>query len=126
MAYALPSSPRATVAWPRSARVSLTSMVIHVSGDESTASQVRIYAEFRFFAALARHARRIRRVDVILRTVMGSETADVVTCRVDVKLEQTENICASATGRHACGAIDRAAERIGALTNRRLLPPLES
>ena len=93
-------------------------MVIHVIAHESTASQVRIYAEFRFFAALARYARLIRSVDVILRTAAGPESADDVTCAVDVKLEQSESVHASATARHASGAIDRAAERIGTVMNR--------
>ena len=104
----------------------MESMVIHVIGDESTASQVRIYAEFRFFAALARYARLIRSIDVILRTAAGPEAADAVTCAVDVTLEQSDSVHANATGRHASGAIDRAAERIDTLMNRRLSHPLSS
>jgi hypothetical protein len=84
----------------------MESMVIHVIGDGSTASQVRIYGEFRFFAALARYARRIRSLDVILRTVVGPETADIVTCanlseaRLNAQVE-------SDNSRHARSASDR-------------------
>ena len=91
-----------------------------ISDEESTSAQARAYAEYRIFATLARHSRRIRSVKVVVRPAQGSEAADLVTCVVNVTLEHSESVRTRASGHHAYGAIDHAAKRIGALMNRRL------
>lgn len=84
-----------------------------------TTAQARAYAEYRLFATLARHARVIRSVRVILEQLEGKGAADGVTCAVDVVLEPSGSIRARANGLRPHGAIDRAAERIGDLIAQR-------
>lgn len=91
-----------------------------ISEGESTSAQARAYAEFRIFATLARHSRRIRGVKVIVRIPQGSKAADLVTCVVHVTLEHSGNVRTRASGPHAYKAIDDAAKRVGTLVNRRL------
>jgi ribosome-associated translation inhibitor RaiA len=79
----------------------------------------RAYAEYRMFATLARHARVIRSVRVILGHSERKGAVDGVTCAVDVVLEPSGSVRARANGPQPHGAIDRAAERIGDLFNRR-------
>jgi ribosome-associated translation inhibitor RaiA len=94
-------------------------MRIEVIGtDDSTTPQARAYAEYRFFAALARHTRVIRRVRVVLAHAERNGSAGSVTCAVDVMLEPSGSARARAREPHAFGAIDRAAERIGDLMAR--------
>jgi hypothetical protein len=87
--------------------------------DESTTAQARAYAEYRVFSTLARHARVIRSVRVILGRGEQNGVASRVTCAVDLVLEPAGSARARAQGPHTHSAIDRAAERIGDLMNRR-------
>ena len=89
---------------------------IDVVSCEST-RQARTYAEYRFFAALVKHARRIRTVRVRLARSADADTA-LVSCSVDVVLENAGGLHADATGPQAYAAIDDAAERIDGLMNR--------
>ncbi|HJR60458.1 MAG TPA: HPF/RaiA family ribosome-associated protein [Vicinamibacterales bacterium] len=95
------------------------------NGGLSTA-QARAYAEYRLFATLARHARVIRTVRVILEQVERKGAADGVTCAVEVVLEPSGCVRARANGRQAHGAIDAAAERIETLINRRAPQAIQS
>ena len=86
--------------------------------DESATAQAREYAEYRLFATVARHAGGIRSV----RVVLGEErkgAAGRATCAVNVVLEPSGSLVVRAQGSHLHGAIDRAAERMGDLINRR-------
>jgi hypothetical protein len=91
-----------------------------------TTAQTRAYAEYRLFATLARHARVIRSVRVILRPVERKDIADGVICVVAVALEPSGSIRARANGRQAHGAIDRVAARIGDLISRRTAQAVQS
>ncbi|MCC7418545.1 MAG: hypothetical protein IT176_15525 [Acidobacteria bacterium] len=89
-------------------------MVIDVVSDESTTLQVRAYAEFRFFTALARHAGLIRRVEIACQP--GRQPpADAASCDAHVVLESAAMVRARARHRHVCGAIDSAAAQIAHL-----------
>ena len=95
-------------------------MRIEVIGEEkSTIAQARAYAEYRVFATLARHARRIRSVQVVLGQVERKGASDRVTCVVNVVLEPSGSARVRAHAPHARGAIDRAAERVGDLMKRK-------
>jgi ribosome-associated translation inhibitor RaiA len=95
-------------------------MHIEVIGeDESSNAQARSYAEYRVFAALARHAQRVRRARVVLRWVARDGTNDTVVCVVTVTLKPSGFVRTRAQGQHAYAAINRAAERIGELMRRR-------
>jgi ribosome-associated translation inhibitor RaiA len=80
------------------------------------AAAFRAYAEFRLFSTLARHTRAIRSVRVILEHT----GIDRETCVIEVALDPSGSARARGHARHACGAIDRAAERIGQLMNRKV------
>jgi ribosome-associated translation inhibitor RaiA len=95
-------------------------MQIEVIGtDDSSTAKARAYAEYRLFATLARHARVIRSVRVVLSHLERNGNAGQVTCAVNLVLEPCGSVRARAQEPHAHGAIDRAAERIGNLMDRR-------
>ncbi|MGH9254610.1 MAG: HPF/RaiA family ribosome-associated protein [Vicinamibacterales bacterium] len=95
-------------------------MHIEVIGeDESSHTQARTYAEYRVFAALARHAQRVRGARVVLRRNEGDGTCDTVVCAVTVALKPTGSVRTRAHGQHAYAAINRAVERIADLMRRR-------
>jgi hypothetical protein len=63
-------------------------MRIDVIGTEdSTTPQARAYAEYRLFATLARHARVIRSVRVVLAHAERNGSTGRMTCAVDLMLE---------------------------------------
>jgi len=97
-----------------------------VSEDDPINAQARAYAEYRVFAALARHIRNVRRVRVVLRQVDAGETCDEVACAVTVTLEPSGVLRIRATGTHACAAINRAVERLGRAVGRRVEQRLSS
>lgn len=92
-----------------------------IANDDSITPQARAYAEYRIFAALARHTRVIRRVRVELAQAERNGRVACVTCAVHLILDPSGSARARAQGVHAFGAIDRAAERISDLMARR--PP---
>jgi hypothetical protein len=104
--------------WPRVCPAELMRIEVIDNGGLITA-QARAYAEYRLFATLARHARVIRSVHVILGPVERKNAAAGVTCVVDVLLEPSGSLRARANGPQSHGAIDRAAERIGDVISRR-------
>ena len=84
-------------------------MRVHVSGcAESFNSLVRAYAEYRVFAALARHA-HVCAARVAMRH--SGDTATVV-CAVTVDLDSTMKLRARGSAPHAHAAIDRAVARV--------------
>ena len=96
-------------------------MRIEVIGeDESSNTQARTYAEYRVFAALARHTQRVRSARVVLRRAEPGGTGDTVVCAVTVALEPTGSVRTGAQGQHVYAAITRAVERIGELMRRRV------
>jgi Mg-chelatase subunit ChlD len=95
-------------------------MCIEVIGAENaTITAARAYAEFRVFATLARHARRIRRVTVVLEQVERKGTSGRIACAVHVVFDSSGSARVRAEGPHARGAIDRAAARVGNVMRRR-------
>ena len=95
-------------------------MRIEVDGeDESSNAQTRTYAEYRVFAALARHTQCVRGARVALRRVERDGACDTVICAVTVMLEPSGYARTRACGRHAYAAINRAVERVGDLMRRR-------
>jgi ribosome-associated translation inhibitor RaiA len=95
-------------------------MRIEVIGDdESSTAQARAYAEYRVFAALARHTPRVRGARVVLRRDERNGTCDTVVCAVTVALDPSGSIRTRSRGQHAYAAINRAVERIGDLMRRR-------
>jgi ribosome-associated translation inhibitor RaiA len=95
-------------------------MRIEVIGkDESSDTQARTYAEYRVFAALARHTQRVRGARVALRRAERDGACETVVCEVSVALEPTGSVRARAQGQHAYQAINRAVERIADLMRHR-------
>jgi ribosome-associated translation inhibitor RaiA len=90
-----------------------------IATDGATTPQARAYAEYRVFAALARHTRVIRHVRVELAHAEGNGRAGCVRCAVHLTLQPSGSARARAQGPHAFGAIDRAADRIGEVMARR-------
>jgi hypothetical protein len=95
-------------------------MRIEVIGeDESSTAQARAYAEYRVFAALARHTPCVRGARVALRREEGNGTYDTVVCAVTVALKPCGSVRTRSRGQHASAAINRAVERISDLMCRR-------
>ena len=90
-----------------------------IDKDESSNAQARVYAEYRLFAALARHAQRVRDARLVLRRVERNGACDAVVCAVTVTLEPSGYSRTRGSGPHAYAAINRAVERIGDLMRRR-------
>jgi hypothetical protein len=90
-----------------------------IATDDSTTPQARAYAEYRLFAALARHARVIRTARVELARGERHGGASGVSCAVQLTLIPSGFARARARGSHTFCAIDRAAERIRDLMSRR-------
>ena len=102
-------------------------MRIEVVGEDTSSSQqARAYAEYRVFAALARHTRHIRRVRVVLRRDARTEPHGTVVCVVMVALEPSGTVRTRAQAQHVYGAINRAIDRIGDLMRREVLQRLSS
>ena len=102
-------------------------MRIQVVGeDESIDAQARTYAEYRVFAALARHTPRVRSARVVLRRGERRGRCDTVVCAVTVELEPSGSVRTRAFGPHAYSAINSAVERIGDLMRRRTAQRLSS
>ena len=97
-----------------------------VSDDDSINAQARTYAEYRVFAVLARHTRRLRRARVMLRYIDKRDSCDKVTCAVTVKLDPSVSLRVRATGPHVYAAINRAVERLGNALGRRVEERLSS
>jgi ribosome-associated translation inhibitor RaiA len=94
---------------------------IVVIGDEAAVSpQARTYAEYRVFAVVARHTRRVQRVRVVLTPIHGDANCDRLRCVVTVDLDDAPVVRVQATGVHMYQAINRAVERLGAAMDRRL------
>ena len=94
-------------------------MRIEVIGeDKSSNVQARAYAEYRVFAALARHTPRVRGARVVLRRDERTGTCDTVVCAVTVALEPSGSVRTCSRGQHAYEAISRTVERLGDLMRR--------
>jgi hypothetical protein len=93
-------------------------MRIQVVGhDESSNAQARTYAEYRVFAALARHTQRVGGATVTLRRVGASGGPEVV-CHMTVALLPSGTAETHASGPHAYAAINRLVSRIHDLMGR--------
>ena len=87
------------------------------ANDVSVSPRLRAYAEYRLFTTLARHARVIQRVWVILGP-SDHQAGGAFTCEVDVSLRASGSARVLAHGPRMHAAIDRAAERIGHVIDR--------
>jgi ribosome-associated translation inhibitor RaiA len=97
----------------------MESIRIEVVGeDDSSNAQARTYAEYRVFAALARHTQHVRGAKVVLRRARDG-TCENVVCAVTIALEPSGYVRTRACGGHAYAAINRAVERVGDLMRRR-------
>ena len=95
-------------------------MHIEVIGeDDSSTAQARTYAEYRLFAALARHTQAVRSARIVLQRVEGHRTGANVLCAVTVALHPSGVARTRAIGGHAYAAINRAVERVSNLVTRR-------
>ena len=110
----------------RALRLSSAMNRITVVGDDTITAQARTYAEYRVFAALARHTRSVRRVRVVLRHTDERGTCDKVTCVVTVSLEPAGSLRIRVRGPHVYAAINRAVERLGDALGRRVEQRLSS
>jgi len=90
-----------------------------IATDGATTPHARAYAEYRVFAALARHTRVIRRVRVELAHAEGNGSAGCVSCAVHLTLQPSGSARARTRGANAFAAIDRAADRIRDVLARR-------
>jgi ribosome-associated translation inhibitor RaiA len=88
-----------------------------VADDRCGGPQARTYAEYRVFAALARHTPRVRGARVVLRHA-ERQGAPWVVCDVTVALEPSGAVRTQAGGSHAYAAINRLVDRIGELMER--------
>ena len=94
----------------------MESLRIEVIGEDgSSNTQARTYAEYRVFAALARHTPHVRGARVVLQRDPREGTCDNVVCAVTIALEPSGSIGTRACGGHAYAAINRAVERVGDL-----------
>ena len=93
-------------------------MRIHVLGEDAISPQARTYAEYRVFAALTQLAEReqVRHARVVLRSASRSGACEAVTCTVTVALDGQNSMRVRARGDHAYAAINRAVERIRAVS----------
>jgi ribosome-associated translation inhibitor RaiA len=82
------------------------------ANNDSVSPRIRAYAEYRLFTTLARHARVIRTVGVILRSP-DPQAGGALTCEVNVSLQASGSARVLVHGPHLHAAIDSAAERIG-------------
>jgi len=94
---------------------------IVVLGDKAAVSpQARTYAEYRVFAVVARHTRRVQRVQVVIEPIHGNTGCERLRCVVTVDLEHSRTLRIQGTGPHIYAAINRAVEHLGAAMERRL------
>lgn len=110
---------------PRLARIQRMNRIT-VVGDDTISAQARTYAEYRVFAALARHTRRVSRVRVVLRHTDERGTCDKVTCIVTVNLAPAGSFRIRVRGPHVYAAVNRAVERLGEASGRRIEQRLSS
>ena len=93
-------------------------MQISVTGPPELASdQVRTYAEYRVFAALARFGRLVERAAITFEREGRPENTRVV-CLIDVETRDGRRLHSRGSASHATEAVDWAAERV----RRALLP----
>jgi hypothetical protein len=92
--------------------VTTPALRIVVAAADTVPAQLRAYAEYRVFAALAPHAPAIRQVHVRLQA--GTASSAFARCDVTVKLEASGARLTAASGAHLRGAIDEAADRAAA------------
>lgn len=104
---------------PPPARGPVSVRIEVIADAASVSAQARTYAEYRVFAAVARHTARIRRARVFLRRPKNSPSE--VVCTVTLALEPSGSTRIRASGAHAYEAINRAVERLGCMVEQR--PP---
>jgi ribosome-associated translation inhibitor RaiA len=96
-------------------------MHIRVSGPAGLVTdQMRAYAEYRLFAALARFGRTVRQATVSLSAANSGEPG--VICLVEVDLGPDGHVRARARQRYAAPAVEQAADLAKSALERRSKP----
>jgi ribosome-associated translation inhibitor RaiA len=80
----------------------------------------RVYAEYRFFRAIARHEALVRAVEVTVRRDAAAKRPFL--CTVTADLAPSGTVKTQARAAHQTAAIDRTAERLAWLLERRMEP----
>jgi ribosome-associated translation inhibitor RaiA len=93
--------------------------ILVIADHHSINPQARTYAEYRVFAVVARHTRRVRRVRVVLRFAEEKPPGDRVACAITVALEPSGSLRVRASGPHAYAAINRTVEHLNVAMERR-------
>lgn len=97
-------------------------MRITLSGiNTAIPDNTRAYAEYRLFTSAARHEELVRSVDVVVRR--DSRATRQFLCAVSVDLGPSGRIKTQARAAYPIAAIDRAAERMAWLLDRRRNAP---
>ena len=87
--------------------------ILVLADHHSSNPQARTYAEYRVFAAVARHIRRVRRVRVVLQSSEEKPPReDRVACAITVALGPTGSLRIRAKGSHVYAAINGAVEQL--------------
>jgi ribosome-associated translation inhibitor RaiA len=87
--------------------------ILVIADHHSINPQARTYAEYRVFAAVARHIRRVRRVRVALRSAEEKPPReDRAACAITVGLEPSGSLRVRAKGSHVYAAINSAVEQL--------------
>lgn len=87
--------------------------ILVIADHQSISPQARAYAEYRVFAAVARHIRDVRRVRVVLRSAEGKPPReDKEACAITVGLEPSGSLRIRAKGSHVYAAINGAVEQL--------------
>jgi ribosome-associated translation inhibitor RaiA len=94
--------------------------ILVLADDQSINPQARSYAEYRVFAAVARHLRCVRRVRIVLRSAEEKPSReDRVGCAITVGLEPSGSLRIRAKGSHVYAAINNAVEQLVRAMERR-------
>ena len=87
--------------------------ILVIADPRAVNPQARTYAEYRVFAAVARHIRGVRRVRVVLRSAEDKPPReDSVTCAISVGLEPSGSLKVRANGSHVYAAINSGVEQL--------------
>jgi hypothetical protein len=88
-------------------------MRIVVEADPSIGQPATTYAEYRLFTALSRiGGEPAAGARVVLARAPGPESGERVSCALSVTRAGADELRVSATGPHACAAVDRAIDRL--------------
>jgi ribosome-associated translation inhibitor RaiA len=101
--------------------------ILVIADHQSINPQARTYAEYRVFAAVARHIHCVRRVRVVLQSAEKEPPCeDRLGCAITVALKPSGSLRIRATGSHVYAAINSAVEQLVRAMERRAAQPESS